>query len=298
MWLAVVVALSTAADQANALSWFEDWRYLGDVTRIVILILVVMLLRTVSLSGDRLLAFWMARRQSHSFLRQAGKDYLADVGGTIALANSHRRSHVARTVAAGLGGFLGISRCPHEQAVENCRRAAQRAIETTRAEYRYGLATLAQIASVAPFIGLLGTVCGLFGAFGKSGAIGAVRAYVAETTSESLLPTAVALLAAIPALWAHNAFRDSLSAMELEMESASSELVGSLSWRRNRDSHLLRETYAEAALLYPENDPGTPYNWEIRADSQVFFLLPLWLPFFYCVYALVRAFYLSLRWYG
>jgi hypothetical protein len=167
----------------------------------------------------------------------------------------------------------------------------RRSINTGLAEYRRGLATLAQIASVAPFVGLVGTVCLLFSAFGISGSVSSVRLIVAERCSESLLPTAAALLAALPALWAYNFFRDRLSAMKLEMETASSEVIGSLCKSKIRSSNAF-ESCAQSPLLSASVSHGSEVQkWEVPADSQVFFLLPLWVPFFYCLYSLGRGFY-------
>jgi Biopolymer transport proteins len=282
--------LSAAADEASTLGFLGNWKLLGGLMQTVILILAVMLIRTLSISADRLLKFWTAWRQSRSFVRLLGKDYLSDPGRVRTLAKSHVRSHIATIITAGLAAFQQSSQWScHVDTIESCQRAMRRVIGMTRAEFRYGLATLAQIASVSPLIGLVGTVLGIFSAFGRSGAAAAVRAFTAERTSESLITAALGLLVGLAALWAHSFFCNWLSALELQMETTSSELIVSLS--RQRDSGPpVYETRPNFVLLNLETISSGTQAWEVSADSQVFFLVPLWLPLLYCVYALVRAF--------
>jgi len=291
LWLSVDLILSAAADEASTLGFLGDWKLLGGLMQTVILILAVMLIRTLSISADRLLKFWRTWRQSRSFVRLLGKDYLSNPGRVVTIAQSHPQSHIATIIAAGLAAVQQNSQWSSRvDAVESCQRAMRRVGGMTRAELRYGLATLAQIASVSPLIGLLGTVLGIFGALGEWGAAAAtVRAFIAERTSESLITAALGLLVGLAALWAHNFFRNWLSALEVQMEATSSELTTSLLRQRDSTPHVY-ETRPNFVLRNLETTSSGTQRWEVSADSHVFFLLPVWLPLLYCVYALVRAF--------
>jgi biopolymer transport protein TolQ len=89
---------------------------------------------------------------------------------------------------------------------------------------------LSNIASAGPFIGLFGTVFGIMNSFM---AIAASKntslAVVAPGISESLLATAIGLVAAIPAVIAYNSFQGRVSYLQTRLESFSDEFAAILS---------------------------------------------------------------------
>jgi hypothetical protein len=102
-------------------------------------------------------------------------------------------------------------------------------------EMKGELYSLATIASVAPLVGLFGTVVGIANSFGgcygqRSTCIGPV----AGALSESMLPTALGLAAALVALWSYEYLAGRLRTIDLEMENASLELLSQLSRFRGR----------------------------------------------------------------
>ncbi len=85
---------------------------------------------------------------------------------------------------------------------------------------------LATTGSTTPFIGLFGTVWGIMNSFRNIGSAGAASlAVVAPGIAESLIATAVGLVAAIPAVIAYNYYLSMARRMIIEMEDFSEELL-------------------------------------------------------------------------
>lgn len=291
VWVAVLVALWTAADQLSAAGEFDAWRDQDGMKHTVILLLALMLIRTLSIGGDRGLRFALARRQSRAFVEEVRKTGAWQAQEMAAACSSYSQSHLASVVGSAVAAFLTSPIwCSQAEIVEQGKRAMTRAIRTTRADLLYGLATLAQIASVAPLIGLFGTVLGILQAFGpvameRSSALGLTAHYL----SDALLTTAAGLLVAIPSAWLFHWHRESVSNLELEMENACSEMVGYLRRQQHRNYEQAEASQTQLTFSRAAKKQGLR-PWEIAADSQIFFLLPIWLPLLYCVYVLVRAF--------
>lgn len=91
------------------------------------------------------------------------------------------------------------------------------------------MGTLATVAAVSPFVGLLGTVWGIIGAFRGIGMSGnANLASVAPGISESLIATALGLVAAIPALMAYNYFQGELKSWQNAIDDFSLEIISTI----------------------------------------------------------------------
>jgi biopolymer transport protein TolQ len=84
---------------------------------------------------------------------------------------------------------------------------------------------LASTGSVAPLLGLFGTVWGIMDSFNAIGATQSTNiAAVAPGDAEALFTTAVGLIAAIPALIAHNKLSNDIDRIVKKMETFSDEL--------------------------------------------------------------------------
>jgi biopolymer transport protein TolQ len=117
--------------------------------------------------------------------------------------------------------------------------------ETKRVLRRYGalesaklekyLNFLATTGTTTPFIGLFGTVWGIMTSFMNIGSAGAASlAIVAPGIAESLIATAMGLVAAIPAVIAYNYYLSMARRIIIEMEDFSEELLDFFS-RDNRE---------------------------------------------------------------
>jgi biopolymer transport protein ExbB/biopolymer transport protein TolQ len=146
----------------------------------------------------------------------------------IKLAESYKKSHVARV----LGGALGEVRPLIQDGsvtvadINSAERAVERNMMIILAELKRGLGILATVGATAPFVGLLGTTMGIVNSFqgmataGTAG-LGAISAGIAE----ALITTAMGLLVAIPAVWAYNYFTTKIENLTVEMTYTSKEMI-------------------------------------------------------------------------
>ncbi|MDR3448672.1 MAG: protein TolQ [Alphaproteobacteria bacterium] len=89
---------------------------------------------------------------------------------------------------------------------------------------------LASVGSVAPFIGLFGTVWGIMHSFiGIAQAQNTSLAVVAPGIAESLLATAVGLVAAIPATTAYNKFATEIGRYGARLDNFANDFIATLS---------------------------------------------------------------------
>jgi len=89
---------------------------------------------------------------------------------------------------------------------------------------------LASVGSVAPFIGLFGTVWGIMHSFiGIAQAQNTSLAVVAPGIAESLLATAIGLVAAIPATAAYNKFSTEIGRYGARLDNFANDFVATLS---------------------------------------------------------------------
>ena len=113
---------------------------------------------------------------------------------------------------------------------------------------------LASVGSVAPFVGLFGTVWGIMHSFiGIAQAQNTSLAVVAPGIAESLLATAIGLVAAIPATTAYNKFSTEIGRYGARLDNFANDFVATLS--RN-----LEEIRAERSEQAPPV-PGTGDAW-------------------------------------
>ena len=103
--------------------------------------------------------------------------------------------------------------------LESVRRAMDAASQRENEYLARHMQFLATVAGVSPYIGLLGTVWGIINAFqALTKTSQATVALVAPGIAESLVATAMGLLAAIPALIAYNYFSRRLEQLETRFE--------------------------------------------------------------------------------
>jgi biopolymer transport protein ExbB len=105
-----------------------------------------------------------------------------------------------------------------------------------------GTGVLATIGSTAPFVGLFGTVWGIMNSFiGIAKAQTTNLAVVAPGIAESLLATALGLVAAIPAVVIYNVFARSIAGYRLLLADASAEILRLTSRDLDRGARPLAE---------------------------------------------------------
>jgi biopolymer transport protein ExbB/biopolymer transport protein TolQ len=214
---------------AVGFSPLQLWGNMGNLARVVVIILFIMSIWSLAVIIDRALYFSAARKQSREFApKVAGALKDGRLDEAIKVADRSKKSHLAEVVTAGLQEFrsFGSGGSITEAQVESSKRALERSEAIVHAKLKRGLSGLATIGSTAPFIGLFGTVTGILNAFQaiatqKSSGIGAVAGGI----SEALVTTAFGLLVAIPAVMTFNFFTSKVEAFDVEMDNSSSELI-------------------------------------------------------------------------
>ncbi|MCX6599044.1 MAG: MotA/TolQ/ExbB proton channel family protein [Acidobacteria bacterium] len=205
------------------------WNQMGWLAKAVVIILFIMSAWSIGVMIDRLMAFNAARTQSRLFApKVAGALRENKLDEAIKIADSFKKSHLAKVVVAGLQEFRAhqLSAEISGEEIEASRRALERAEAIVQAEMKRGVSALATIGSTGPFVGLFGTVVGIINAFKgisteKSTGLGAVAGGI----SEALVTTAIGLFVAIPAVMMFNFFTNKLEAFNVEMGNSSSELI-------------------------------------------------------------------------
>jgi biopolymer transport protein ExbB len=146
----------------------------------------------------------------------------------INLAQSYKKSHVARVLGGALGEVKPLIQDGSVTVadINSAERAIERNMLLIVTELKRGLALLATTGATAPFVGLLGTTMGIVNSFTGmantgSGGLTAISAGIAE----ALVATAFGLLVAIPAVWLYNYFQTKIDNLVAEMTYVSKEMI-------------------------------------------------------------------------
>src|SRR4029078_2005691 len=117
------------------------------------------------------------------------------------------------------GGF------PSAQLIEGARRGLRGALMKESDRLEHSLSMLATVGSTSPYVGLFGTVWGIMNAFHGLGNVQqATLAMVAPGIAAAPIATAMALLAALPAVVAYNRYADQVTRIETRYDTFVEEL--------------------------------------------------------------------------
>ncbi|MGA2095883.1 MAG: MotA/TolQ/ExbB proton channel family protein [Candidatus Acidiferrum sp.] len=213
----------------------ELWRSMGTLCHGVVIVLMVMFLRSMSVSAGRALRYKLARDQSKTYIAECNTSLEeGELDRAILVAEQNRKSHIAKIVAAGLLDFQAApAGMPEKAVMEGVERSLERSSAETTEEMKRGLSGIATIAATAPFVGLFGTVIGILNAFRNIDTTHATEIKViAGPISEALLTTALGLLVAVPAVWCYNLLTNKTDLFGVEMQNCSLELMSYLRARQ------------------------------------------------------------------
>jgi Ca-activated chloride channel homolog len=215
--------------QAFDFSPMGSWRYMGWVTRVVFLILLIMSIWSIVITVERYMTFSAARNQSREFAPKIASSLKSQkIDDAISLSVKYKKSHLAVVVNAGLQRFRD-DQLPSDipsAVLDASERALRRATAIKLAEFRRGLSGLSTIGSTAPLVGLFGTALGIidtFAAMGDSASAGISS--VAGGIAEAFVTTAVGLAVGITAVWLLNYFTNKVNNFVVEMDNSSAELI-------------------------------------------------------------------------
>jgi biopolymer transport protein TolQ len=208
-----------AAFDAMSLIWQASW-----VVQLVILVLVALSVISWTIIAFKWRELRRAAQDSEAFLEvyhdgsldaafEAARDLDRSPLSTIFLSAYSEMHRMARFAGKSTATALEPA---HVRALSRHIRWAG-SEEELRLER--GLNFLATTGSAAPFIGLFGTVIGVINAFQNIGMSGSASlAVVAPGIAEALTTTGLGLVAAIPAVWAHNSLGLHLRRLGVELD--------------------------------------------------------------------------------
>jgi biopolymer transport protein ExbB/TolQ len=214
------------------------WHEMGPVARGVVVVLLAMSLYSLTITGDRLLAYRKGRRLSRLYIEALAPlvESAARLREAVGLDKKFVGGPVANVVGSGVNEYAkalaaGARTSSAFDVAEAVNRTMERVKERELAGLRRGLPVLATVASSAPFVGLFGTVGGIITAFQKladptkgGGGIGTVSAGIAE----ALITTAAGLAVAITAVWFYNYFIARVDDLTVDIDETSSELTDAI----------------------------------------------------------------------
>lgn len=195
--------------------------------------IVFTLLGMSAFSFTVLISKWWGMRKAQVETRKFAPEFSQfleedNLGEAIKLAESYKKSHVARVLGGALAEVkpLIMDGSVTVADINTAERAVEREMLMEMVSLKRGLAVLATVGSTAPFVGLLGTVFGIINAFegmAKSGS-GGITA-IAAGIAEALIATGFGLIVAIPAVWFYNYFTTKIDNLSAEMTYTSKEMI-------------------------------------------------------------------------
>lgn len=226
---------------------FWSLLFTGDwIARLTMLILVSMSALSWAVIAIKWIQFRKIRIENEyfqeSFQRKSLKD-IAEIARKLRISplarmyeGSYREVNAFRAGIEKASGTTGeradkLMAGPdyRERLLERLLRTQEKVYNDQGSVLERRLPLLAIVAAAAPFIGLYGTVHGISGAFRDIGISGVTSlVVVAPGISEALSTTAAGLVAAIPALIAHNIFRSQIRTTSLDMKNHALDITNRL----------------------------------------------------------------------
>lgn len=228
----------------------EIWAHMSLLNKIIAVGLAVMLVASVGVFVERILAFQKSVAESRVFVQQAAPHIDAwNTQELAALADRHQASALARLFGAMVRRYdRGVEELSQGLTpVELARNEAARKKEQLGHELRKGFNVLATVGSTAPFVGLLGTVMGIISAFKGIGQGGGGLQSVSAGIAEALIETAFGLCVAIPAVFMYNYLTTRVASIELALDRSSGELLDEMENRFGATPQGVRDTQRQAA---------------------------------------------------
>lgn len=208
------------------LSFQELWAHTSTPVKGIILMIFAMLIWSVYVVVERLIALGRARGQSRLLAAEiVGPLSRNDAAQAIKLAKEERfkAAYLGHLVTAGLSEWTAR---PDRHGIEAAQRALSRTTITEGADLRKGMPILATVGATAPFVGLVGTVIGIINAFAVMGSSKSVDlTTLAPAIGEALITTAVGIMVAIIGVWMFNYFTSRIEAITNDMEVSIQEIV-------------------------------------------------------------------------
>jgi len=207
------------------------FKTMGPFAKGIVVVLAIMSIYSLTIVFTKIVMFTKSAKGTRKFMPEFSRAIQEEqLEQAIKLAETHKKSHVARVLGEALSEVKPLLRdraTITSADINSAERAVERQMLLTLSELRRGLSVLATVGATAPFVGLLGTTMGIVNAFvgmaaaGASGGLAGISAGIAE----ALITTAFGLIVAIPAVWMFNYFTTKLEYFTAEMTFTSKELI-------------------------------------------------------------------------
>jgi biopolymer transport protein ExbB/TolQ len=220
MLILLTVAEALAEDAQVGFTLAEIWDHSGWLARSVIVCLLLMLLGTLLIAVERMLAFRNAVNQSKELASKIVPHFQSnDIAAARKLSEdeAYKSSYLAGLLR---GGLIELELRHDHYGVANAKMAVEKAIGQEIAKLRRGMPILATVGSTAPFVGLFGTTFGVINAFQGMASSGSGLAAISAGISEALITTGVGIGVAVVGVWAFNYFNNRVDKVNEELASS------------------------------------------------------------------------------
>jgi len=225
MLLMLIEAVARAEEAGSGFTLREIWEHSGPIARVVIFMLIGMLLATIFVGIERLIAFNRARNQSVRLAGDiVGHLQSGDVSGALQLTRDEqfKSSYLAALLRAGLAE---LDERLDAVGIQNAHRAVTKAIGEEISKMKRGMTILATVGSTAPFVGLFGTTFGVINAFQGMATAGSGLASISAGISEALITTGVGIGVAVWGVWMFNYFNARADKVGDELASSEADFM-------------------------------------------------------------------------
>jgi biopolymer transport protein ExbB/TolQ len=206
------------------------YQWLNQPARVALLLLFLMLTCVIAIAIGRIVRFHTIRMHARLFQQAVSGALLRnEIRQALAIADTFDKTPVARLSPVGLTEFqTSIALLSKIEIIEWADRTLRRVRKNIEGQLKSGLGLMTTISYTAPLVGFFGTTLGIVGAFRGCGAEKwFCLAATLEGVSDALTPTAAGLLVAVPTVLLHRFLETRAKAINLEIESSSSELMNS-----------------------------------------------------------------------
>src|SRR3712207_3326649 len=179
------------------LNLMELWHSMGWFAKGIVIILALMSVFSLSIMVQKWWRLRKAQAETRKFAPEFSQFLEEDnLNEAIKLAESYKKSHVARVLGGALGEIKPLIQDGSVTVadINSAERAVERNMLLEVTQLKRGLAMLATVGSTAPFVGLLGTTIGIINSFTAMAASGGGGlASIGGGISEALATTAFGL---------------------------------------------------------------------------------------------------------
>jgi len=226
MLLSLLIAFAHATEEGEvSFGLFDMFMHATWIGKSVIIILLLMLLGTLIVAGERLWAFSRARSRSMLVAEEILNSLRAgDISAALALTKDERfnGAYLAAILQAGL---TQLEEDCSSFGISNARRAVDKAIGEELSKLKKGTTILATTGSTAPFVGLFGTTFGVIEAFDGMATEGSGLSAISAGISEALITTGVGIGVAVAGVWIFNYFNHRVEKVANELASSEADFI-------------------------------------------------------------------------